>query len=165
MMADHNISCYSPKYQGPGMAYAVLTMFIYPIGIPSFFFVELYRNRHKINPDLERLPGETDAQLQRRKTVVREQDESIQHLAFLFDEYEPRCYLFIVFDCVRKLLLTGLLTFVYEGSGTQLGFAILVSLISEWTLEWLNPYVENTDDSLASARADSSIPFAQLPHL
>ena len=66
---------------------------------------------------------------------------------------------------MRKLLLTGLLTFVYEGSGTQLGFAILVSLMSEWTLEWLNPYVENANDRLASARADSSTPFAQISNL
>ena len=45
--------------------------------------------------------------------------------------YEPRCYLYIVFDLERKLLLTGLLCFVYPGSGTQLGFAIFISLMSK----------------------------------
>jgi len=69
--------------------FAVLMMFVYPIGIPCFFFVELYRHRDKINPELERLEGETDAELQKRKIEVRDANDSISHLRFLFDERGP----------------------------------------------------------------------------
>ena len=107
MQADYEISCDSARYKTGGMAYATLMLFVYPIGIPSrarvpkfvsfdsvrhrlFWGIQLYRNRHKINPDLERMPGETDVQLMVRKLEIRDNDESIHHLAFLFDEYEPR---------------------------------------------------------------------------
>ena len=65
--------------------------------------------------------------------------------------YEPRCYLYILFDSARKLVLTGLLNFVYEGSGTQLGFAIFITLCSKEMLSRQKPYVDESNDSLASA--------------
>ena len=149
-----------------------------------FFFVELYRHRHEINPDLERLPGEKDAELQRRKIAVRDADESITHLRFLFDErapapgprrvlgarrgglassksgcrrYEPRCYQYIIVDLVRKLLLTGLLAFFYPGSATQLGIAMLICLVSKELLACLGPYVDDHNDTLARAARKGNV--------
>ena len=59
-------------------------------------------------------------EIQERKLLTRNADPSIRHLLFLFEEYEPRCYQFVVFECVRKLALTGLLIFVFAGSATQI---------------------------------------------
>ena len=87
LLADYSISCESAKYNGIRMAYAVFMVFIYPVGIPLLYFVQLYRHRHTINPDLERLPGETDEELQLRKINVREADDSHHHIVFLYDEY------------------------------------------------------------------------------
>ena len=44
-----------------------------------------------------------------------------------------------------------MLSFVYEGSATQLGFALLVTLLSKEMLSWAAPYVYDHDDSLANA--------------
>ena len=56
---------------------------------------------------------------------------------------------------MRKLLLTGLLAFVYQGSMTQLGFALFVILVSKEVAGKLGPYVDDHDDTLARARAEA----------
>ena len=58
---------------------------------------------------------------------------------------------YIIFDLLRKLALTGLLYFVYQGSGTQLGFAIFITLCSKENLSRQQPYVDDANDSLANA--------------
>ena len=86
LLADYSISCDSAKYNGFYMAYASLMVLIYPVGIPCICFVLLYRHRHQINPELERLEDETHEELQARVLEVRDADEDIHHIAFLFDE-------------------------------------------------------------------------------
>jgi hypothetical protein len=75
---------------------------------------------------------------------------TIAHLEFLFAEYEPRCYLFIIFECVRRLMLTGLLIFIYAGSLTQIIVGQFIAVISMRILSMANPYIEDIDDSLAN---------------
>ena len=87
LLADYSISCDSAKYNGFYMAYALIMVMIYPIGIPCVCFVLLHRHRDQINPELERLEDETDEELQARALEVRDADEDIQHIAFLFDEH------------------------------------------------------------------------------
>ena len=64
--------------------------------------------------------------IQERKLQARADDHDIQHLSFLFGEFEPRCYLFVVYECVRRLALTGLLIFVYNGSATQVVVGLFI---------------------------------------
>jgi hypothetical protein len=40
---------------------------------------------------------------------IRKRDPRIRHLAFLFEAYEPRVYWFEVLECMRRLLLTGMM--------------------------------------------------------
>ena len=75
---------------------------------------------------------------------------SIKHLDFLFAEYEPRCFLFAVFECFRRLALTGLLIFIYPGSATQITVGLFIALITQRVLSNSNPYIEDTDDYLAN---------------
>ena len=80
---------------------------------------------------------------------ARAGDHDIQHLAFLFGEFEPRCYLFVVFECLRRLALTGLLIFVYNGSATQVVVVLFIAVISKHVMSEFNPYIEDSDDRLA----------------
>ena len=102
--------------------------------------------RHQAFQDVELSKEE----IQQRKIEARSGDESIAHLEFLFAEYEPRCYLFIIFECVRRLMLTGLLIFIYAGSHTQITVGLFLAVISMRILSMANPYVEDIDDSLAN---------------
>ena len=46
--ADYGISCESPSYKAWSV-YATVMIFIYPIGVPFFFFALLYRYRKHIS--------------------------------------------------------------------------------------------------------------------
>ena len=89
-------------------------------------------------------------EIQRHKLALRNADDSIHHLLFLFEEYEPRCYQFVVFECARKLALTGLLIFVYAGSASQIGIGLLIAILSDKYYTHVRPYIEDTDDNLAN---------------
>ena len=102
-----------------------------------------------INPDLPAKPNEGVESHEKRKAELRDADHSIHHLCILFEEFEPRCYRFIVFDCFRKLALTGLLIFVYPGTGVQLGFAIFVALTCLQYINHTLPYLERSNNNLA----------------
>ena len=71
--------------------------------------------RHQAFQDVELSKEE----IQQRKIEVRSGDASIAHLAFLFAEYEPRCYLFVVFECVRTCAKShaALSPFLFDGVG------------------------------------------------
>jgi hypothetical protein len=70
---------------------------------------------------------------------------------FLFKEYEPRYWWFEVFECVRRLMLTGGTVFFLEGSATQIAVGILVSLVSIHMYADTHPFIDKMDDRLAMA--------------
>jgi hypothetical protein len=170
LQADHGISCDSPGYKA-WTGYAVLMLFVYPVGIPMLYLCELLRHRKAINPDLDGRHGATgappasdapslggdppayfltDKDVQERKIKLRSEDASIQHLDFLFREYEPRSYLFIVFECLRRLALTGMLIFIFPGSASQIVVGLFVVVFSQGIITAASPYIEDSDDSLAT---------------
>ena len=73
MLADLSISCDSNPTYDAILVYAILMILVYPIGIPMFFTVLLWRNRAAI--ENRESPGG---------------DESINHLEFLFSSYGER---------------------------------------------------------------------------
>ena len=101
--------------------------------------------RHQAFQDI----GLSEAEIQERKIEARSGDASIEHLEFLFAEYEPRCYLFVVFECLRRLMLTGLLIFIYAGSLTQITVGLLLAYLSYAVMSSYSPYIEDVDDRLA----------------
>ena len=148
LQADHSISCESPAYE-KWKGYAWVMVLVYPIGIPLLYLCELLYHRKAINPDVDAEASLPQEELQQRKMEVRDGDASIRHLDFLFAEYEPRCYLFVVFECLRRLMLTGLLIFVYAGSLTQITVGLLLAYLSYAVMSSYSPYIEDVDDRLA----------------
>jgi len=59
------------------------------VGIPALYSVLLFKNRAGLQEE------------------GRAEDEGLQKIAFLWDSYEPRIWWFEIFDCVRRLSLTG----------------------------------------------------------
>ena len=57
---------------------------------------------------LQRSLGASDLEVEKIKTAARLTYEDIAPLALLIEMYEPRCWWFEVFECVRKIALTGL---------------------------------------------------------
>ena len=91
-------------------------------------------------------PPLTHKEAQQRKIEVRRGDESIAHLAFLFAEYEPRCYLFIVYEILRRIFLTGVLSMFRAGTISQIAIGLLATIVSHRVFTFYEPYVEDDDD-------------------
>lgn len=63
---------------------------------------------------------------------------------------EPRCYLFVVFDCLRRIFLTSILTLFNEAEVSQIGLAIFGSFLSYRVFSFYAPYVDDEDDLLSN---------------
>lgn len=93
----------------------------------------------------ERSPEEVT----RLKLEIRNKDPEIAHLLFLFVDYKPECFYFVVFECVRKLMLTGLIVFVHPGSASQIIVGLLISVTTHAVTSRVEPYAEDVDNMLA----------------
>jgi hypothetical protein len=56
LLRDLSISCTSPTY-ATIRGWALVMVFLYPLGIPAFYFVLLYRARHDLDPEVCLSPG------------------------------------------------------------------------------------------------------------
>jgi len=177
LQADYSISCNSPSYRAMRV-YALCCLALFPFGIPLTYFVLLFGKRKGINPDINdatvleqiKLPEEDKSFLitagrelgfvrQLVKVHKRDNDPSVSHLSFLFEEYEPRAYLFSVVDCLRKLILSGVIVFLYPGSYTQIGFATLFALVFAKVYSHARPYLEDEDDLIAEISMEALVLF------
>jgi len=76
--------------------------------------------------------------------------EDVNHLKFLFDAFLPEYYWTEVMECLRKLLLTGFVVFFYEGSGLQVIFGMVVSMVFLALYAFLQPYLMPSNNTFAS---------------
>ena len=53
-------------------------------------------------------------------------------------------------ECVRKLLLTGFMVFIYEGSGLQIMIGLVISFIFLALYAHLNPYLMPSNNTFAT---------------
>jgi hypothetical protein len=109
--ADYSLSCDAALHSG-FVAYGVLMIFVWPIGVLALYSYLLIKNRARINRPVE----------------DRENDEKLMRLAFLFDPYKPEYWWFEVFETTRRLAMTGVLGAISPGSDLQLGAGILMEV-------------------------------------
>ena len=70
----------------------------------------------------------------------------------LVKDYEPSCYCFEVFECVRKLIMVGLAIFFPSGSPEQLVFGLAMAFGTMAVYAAYRPFKSNEDDILALDR-------------
>ena len=134
--------------------YAALMLFVYPIGIPLCYTVLLSRQRKVLNPNkptgaLGRMQANRRGmEWEEFVTQQREADASIQNTIFLWGSYRPAAWWYEIFECVRRLSLTGALVFVRQGSQTQIALGCLICIASlvVFALTW--PYATFRDNVL-----------------
>jgi uncharacterized membrane protein YwzB len=130
MSSDQSIDCDDPthkKYQG----FAYVMIMVYPVGIPLLYFTVLYWNRKALQAE-DRLAN-----------------TSLLKISFLWDTYEPEMWWFEVFECFRRLSMTGLLIFVFRGKASQIVVALIISAFSVVAFVHFKPYLKDENDSLA----------------
>ena len=72
----------------------------------------LYVNRAKINRPLH----------------IRNNDENIKFMHFLFEHYQPTCWWMETVEMTRRIMMTGGLVLILRGSAEQIILAIMVSM-------------------------------------
>jgi hypothetical protein len=108
LASDQSIVCFTTEHK-LAQLYATFMIGVYPIGIPALYFFSLWGNRGQL--------VKSD----------RHRNSKLRKLSFLWDNYEPNLWWFEVFECFRRLMLTGVLVFVGQGTSSQIVFAISVS--------------------------------------
>jgi hypothetical protein len=169
LVADHSVNCATSEYAS-FRAYAIFMSLVYPLGVPVLFLGLLLWRRQKLHPrvlDAE-LQVENMSFLKRffavlsralRRTQMstsdvvsaqlREQDESILYLQFLFKSYKPAFYWFEVAELIRKLAQTSLIVFFDPGSSQQIITQLFITAFFVSLVGWLQPYREAADNFLA----------------
>ncbi|CAM9491441.1 unnamed protein product [Ectocarpus sp. 6 AP-2014] len=141
LKADFRISCGSNKYTFI-YVYAIIMAIIFPAGIPLTYLAVLYLGKERINPD----PVHPEVSIKKR-----ESDATIKKTKFLWGTYRPAVYYYEVWECVRKLFLTGLLVYFEQGTSTQVVIAMLITLAGLRVLAGLRPYQREDENNLAEA--------------
>lgn len=142
---DHSIDCESPEHSD-FKGYATIMIFIYPIGIPLLYGSLLFRSRDRL------------------LLADRDNDPKISKISFLWQNYEPDKWWFEVFECGRRLAMSGVLVFVAQGSASQIVVGLLVSVIRRGLYINWRPFEMESDDNLAIF-TQSSLLFTLLAAL
>ncbi|CAN0330304.1 unnamed protein product [Ascophyllum nodosum] len=149
LRADFRIECDTPKHTAYKI-YAAIMIFVYPLGIPAAFWYFLARQKSSINPIIDE--DEKDQRgadhVTREKERIRKDDSTIAPTSFLWSPYYPDRYYFEVFECIRRLLLTGLLVFVAPGTSSQVAYSCLFAFLSILGFEMLRPHTDRLDRML-----------------
>lgn len=129
LRANYSLTCTTKTYI-TYKAYAVLMVFVYPIGIPAIFFYLLSAKREHL--------------------VKLERDEiaQLQPLKSLWKPYKPSQYYFEVVECGRRIALTGVAAFILPGNAAQIAIVLLIAVVFTYTSETVSPFEKRTDMAL-----------------
>ena len=95
LLKDYRIECFSGKWNFLAVV-GIAAALLYPLGIPAFFFLQLWRNRRHLDSD----------KFQSR-------------YGFLYEHYRRGAYMWDVFEMIRKLFLTGVIVVIFPGETFQ----------------------------------------------
>ena len=109
LRADYRIECTSSKHQA-FQVLAGIMIFVYPLGIPAFYAVVLYKSRGVLESKTQR---ETSAQA--------------QTISDLWEPYKPGRFYYELIECMRRILLTGVVVFIYPNTAAQVSVTLVIA--------------------------------------
>ncbi|GMH53428.1 hypothetical protein TrRE_jg10032 [Triparma retinervis] len=152
--SDYSLDCSeSNENRRLNLVYAGIMLVVYPIGIPLVYAIVLFKNRSKLNPKrnnnlvLDRR-GVGYEDYEAKVIAQREEDQGIQHTIFLWGSYRPCAWWYEIFECLRRLALTGALVFIRQGSITQMAIGVLICICSGFVFALVWPYATFRDNAL-----------------
>ncbi|CAM9320022.1 unnamed protein product [Ectocarpus sp. 12 AP-2014] len=128
LRADYRIECDSSKHQG-FRVYAGFMILLYPVGIPAFYGALLFRDRDVLEKDPD----------------GREDPPRVASISNLWQPYRPSVYCYEVIECGRRILLTGLVVFIYPNTAAQIAITLIMTVVFAVLSEALHPYAQAWD--------------------
>jgi predicted outer membrane repeat protein len=138
MVVDYSVSCSSSKYHF-GHVWAIVSIFVYPIGIPAYYLYLLFGARADIMSREDETCGEEEAELRTRR---------LRPLRLLHDAYKPKLWYWALVDTSRRLMLTGVLVLIAQGTDVQIVVGIVLSLFFLKLYESWKPFTDVTVQSV-----------------
>ncbi|CAM9273146.1 unnamed protein product [Ectocarpus sp. 4 AP-2014] len=125
LRADYRIHCTDAKHKAFEV-YAGFMIFLYPVGIPLLYAVMLFQRRDVL------------ADACADKTVA-------QPIAGLWESYKPERFYYEVVECGRRILLTGVVVFIFPNTAAQIAITLLIAFFFFAVFEILSPYSSESD--------------------
>lgn len=112
---------------------------MYPIGVPAFYLYLLFSARADIisREDVTCSEEESNQRMQR-----------LRPLRLLYETYEPKLWFWALVETARRLMLTGFLVVIAQGSAVQIVVAIMLSLFFLKLYDSWKPYVDGKIQSI-----------------
>lgn len=126
LRVDHSVECYTPKHSF-FMVYAGFMSVLYPFGIPLCYALVLHRHRAVLKSEVSRATMTTDS------TAFGE----------LWTMYRPEAYYYEVVECVRRVVLSSIIVFVFPNTAGQIATSFLLALFFAALLMALDPYIDS----------------------
>lgn len=127
LRTDYRIECNASKHIALQI-YSGFMVILYVSGIPAFYGILLFNNREVL------------------LTIVgREEDESIKPITDLWKPYRPERFYYEVIECIRRVLLTGVLVFIFPNTAGQIAVALIIATFFLALSEALAPHASLWD--------------------
>ena len=136
LRSDYTIECYDSRHT-VYRVYASIMILVYPIGIPLAYIALLFPYRNILHP-----VGVDNKSVSRSQ---RFDDLKVLPFKFLWRDFRPHMYYYESIECIRRILLTGLLVFIRPGSSVQTIFAVLLAFICLVGFEVSRPHINPFD--------------------
>eukprot|EP00903_Cladosiphon_okamuranus_P020904 g19197.t1 len=127
LRADYRLECDSQKHIGL-QVYAGFMIVLYTVGIPLLYAALLFSNREILLDD------------SRRKNHL-----VVKTTSSLWRAYAPNRYYYEVIECGRRVLLAGVVVFIYPNTAAQVAVTLMMAVFFMVVSEGLNPYVSRWD--------------------
>jgi hypothetical protein len=154
LIIDYTIQCSGPEYQYY-VIYSIFMILIYPLGVPTLYFILLYLNYSQVNPPTLMVVRDSERDLvsnviiQQEKIKLRNTYQDLYVISFLYLAYEPRRWYFEILDCFRRLMMTAVPVLIMRGAITQIVIVLLTSLACVAAYMELKPYTTQSDNTVA----------------
>ncbi|CAM9846642.1 unnamed protein product [Sphacelaria rigidula] len=125
LRADYSIQCTDAKHKNFEV-YAAIMIFVYPVGVPLLYAILLFQRRDVLaNADAD-------------KTIA-------QSISGLWEPYRPERFYYEVIECGRRIMLTGVVVFIFPSDAAQLAITMLLAFFFFMVFEMLRPYGAESD--------------------
>lgn len=121
LRADYRIHFNDPKH-GLFKVYAGVMIVLYTVGIPLFYATLLNKNREAL------------------VKVGRESNPRLKSTTDLWKPYKPHRFYYELVECGRRILLAGVVVFIYPNTASQVAVTILIAVFFMFVSEILAPY-------------------------
>lgn len=122
---------------------------VWPLGMTFCLALLLWTHRRRLNPTIVNEDQKEDVSSDLVKLRIRDADESVKFLSFLYEDFRPSYYLFPVFEIVRRVALTSVLAVCYPGTSQQVYVGLLGSMLSYLVFTSSKAFIDHDDNVLA----------------